>query len=113
MMMTGKENDKLQYHRRSGKVQFYQTIDPETAGGRSLSRVGLNEVNKAVENGEIQYLLVKDISRLGRVMPQVMDYVDWLNSHGVELICADGTSYSVEESKVNDQINAEMSRLSV
>lgn len=68
-------------------------ISAEAAGGLTLSRTGLNEVNRAVQNGEIQYLLVNDISRLGRAMPQVVDYVGWLKANGVELICADGSTY--------------------
>jgi DNA invertase Pin-like site-specific DNA recombinase len=72
----------------------------------------LNEVNKAVINREIQYLLVNDISRLGRVMSEIVGYVDWLKANGVELICADGVYYEDSISTVlRDCMEAGTARL--
>lgn len=66
-------------------------VTAETGSGTRLSRAGIDEINREIENGKIHSLLVKDITRLGRDMFQVMNYIEWLKEKGVELICMDGS----------------------
>ena len=45
----------------------------------------------AIEMGEADALLVKELSRLGRDVEETDVYLHWLKKHNVTLICADGT----------------------
>jgi DNA invertase Pin-like site-specific DNA recombinase len=71
---------------------------------------GLQAVFKATEAGEIDVVLVSDLSRISRDSSRVSIFLDHLNSHGAELRCVagDGTSKKVNPSTpVLDQITAE------
>lgn len=59
-------------------------------GGCDMGRKGLDEVYNAAEYGKMDCVLVTSMSRLGRVIPDTMDYVDQLKKCGVRVICADG-----------------------
>ena len=63
----------------------------EQASGLDFSRRGLAEVSGATAAGEIDLLLVADLSRLGRDLMKVDAYLRWLEDQFVEVVCADGT----------------------
>ena len=63
----------------------------EQASGLDFSRRGLAEVSSAVAAGEIDFLLVANLSRLGRDVTDVDAYLRWLEDQFVEVVCADGT----------------------
>lgn len=63
----------------------------EQASGLDFSRKGLTEVSSAVSAGELDLLLVANLSRLGRDMGKVDTYLRWLEDQFVEVVCADGT----------------------
>ena len=66
-------------------------ITVEQASGLDFSRRGLAEVSSAVAAGEIDFLLVAHLSRLGRDVTDVDAYLRWLEDQFVEVVCADGT----------------------
>lgn len=66
-------------------------ITTEHAGGLNYSRRGLVKVSSAVEAGDVDFLLVTDLSRLGRDWQKTDAYLRWLEDHFVDLVCADGT----------------------
>ena len=66
-------------------------ITVEQASGLDFSRRGLAEVSSAVAAGEIDFLLVANLSRLGRDVTDVDAYLRWLEDQFVEVVCADGT----------------------
>lgn len=66
-------------------------ITVEQASGMNLSRRGLAEVSGAVSAGEVDLLLVENLSRLGRDVTSVDAYLRWLEDQFVDVICADGT----------------------
>ena len=66
-------------------------ITVEQASGLYFSRRGLAEVSSAVAAGEIDFLLVANLSRLGRDVTDVDAYLRWLEDQFVEVVCADGT----------------------
>ena len=66
-------------------------ITVEQASGLDFSRRGLAEVSSAVAAGEIDCLLVANLSRLGRDVTDVDAYLRWLEDQFVEVVCADGT----------------------
>lgn len=63
----------------------------EQASGMNLSRKGLAEVSSAVAAGEVDLLLVANLSRLGQDVTSVDAYLRWLKNQLVEVVCADGT----------------------
>lgn len=62
----------------------------EQASGLDISRRGLAEVSNAVDAGEVDLLLVTDLSRLGRNVVKADAYLRWLEDQFVEVVCADG-----------------------
>lgn len=66
-------------------------ISAEQGSGLDFSRLGLCEAFEAAENGEADFLLIANYSRLGRDMVKIHRCIQWLNEHHVEVICADGT----------------------
>ena len=63
----------------------------EQASGLDISRRGLAEDSNAVDAGEVDLLLVTDLSRLGRNVVKADAYLRWLEDRFVEVVCADGT----------------------
>ena len=63
----------------------------EQASGLDFSRRGLAEVSRAVAAGEVDLLLVADLSRLGRDVVKTDAYLRWLEDQFVEVVCADGS----------------------
>ena len=63
----------------------------EHASGLNLSRRRLAEVFGAVDAGEVDLLLVTDLSRLSRDVEKADGYLRWLKDRSVEVVCADGT----------------------
>ena len=63
----------------------------EQASGLDFSRRGLAEVSNAVDAGEVDLLLVTDLSRLGRDVVKADAYLRWLEDRFVEVVCADDT----------------------
>mgnify|MGYP001049914050 FL=1 len=63
----------------------------EQASGLDFSRPGLAEVSNVVDAGEVDLLLVTDLSRLGRDVVKADAYLRWLEDRFVEVVCADGT----------------------
>ena len=62
----------------------------EQASGLDFSRRGLAEVSGAVVDGKIDFLLVANLSRLGRDVGKTDAYLHWLEDRFVEVVCADG-----------------------
>ena len=63
----------------------------EQASGLDFSRQRLAEVSGAVADGKIDFLLVANLSRLGRDVGKTDAYLCWLEDRFVEVVCADGT----------------------
>lgn len=62
-------------------------ISAEYAGGRTLDRIGLNEVSQAICSGKADIVLVKSTSRIARDMPHFQEYIRFLDENGAMLCC--------------------------
>ena len=73
--------------------QYFEIVGTtaEQANGLDFSRRGLAEVSNAVDAGEVDLLLLTNLSRLGRDVTSVDAYLRWLEDQFVDVICADGT----------------------
>ena len=78
----------------------------EQASGLDISRRGLAEVSNAVDAGEVDLLLVTDLSRLGRNVVKADAYLRWLEDRFVEVVCADGTVPQTASEILHELMNA-------
>ncbi len=66
-------------------------ISAEQCSGLDYQRVGLQEVMCAAEDGEIDFVLIANISRLGRDVLKTNSCIRWLQQRDVKVLCVDGT----------------------
>lgn len=67
-------------------------ITSEHGSGLIYDRPGMHEILEAVEDGGMDILLVRGISRLGRNIVKTYHCLRWLSDRQVEVVCADGTA---------------------
>ena len=58
--------------------------------GTTMVRSGLAEITNAALRGEMDILLVLNVTRLGRDIWRTLEYVGWLGKHNVEVVCLNG-----------------------
>ena len=58
----------------------------DNVSGMTFDRKGLNELENAVEEGKVEAVLVKDLSRLGRHRTQTALFIDHLRENNVKVI---------------------------
>ena len=78
----------------------------EQASGLDFSRRGLAEVSNAVDDGDIDLLLVANLSRLGRDVGKTDAYLRWLEDQFVEVVCADGTVWQTASEILHEMVKA-------
>ena len=59
----------------------------EYGSGLTLDRAALKEVTQAVNNGKVDVVLVKSVTRIARDMWRLQEYIDLLAAHDVSLYC--------------------------
>ena len=62
----------------------------ETASGLNFERQGLCELMGLVKANEVDTILMKDLARIGRDIPKVIDVLEELNKYGITLIIQGG-----------------------
>jgi len=62
-------------------------VQAESGSGLTLDRPALAEVTKAICEGRVDVVLVKNLSRIGREWGMVQSYIHFLNEHKVKLLC--------------------------
>ena len=58
--------------------------------GTTMVRPGVAEITNAALRGEMDILLVLNVTRLGRDIWRTLEYVGWLGKHNVEVVCLNG-----------------------
>lgn len=66
-------------------------ITAEHCSGLDFSRAGLRDVLVAAEDGDIDSILITNLSRLGRDLQKTDSCIRWLEERGVSVVCMDGT----------------------
>ena len=93
-------------------VEDNQIYVDEAKSGSLLNRPGLQALEKAVENKEIEAVLVDDLSRLSRSNHQMLTLVLKFNYFQVKIVSvADGISTDDENSKLGIQIRGLINEL--
>jgi len=60
----------------------------DNVSGMHFNRAGIDELTEAAENGMIDAVIVKDLSRLGRHKTQTALYIDYLRQNNVRVLSA-------------------------
>ena len=67
----------------TGEVRWYR----DKSTGRTMDRPGWNEFNEALENGQVQHLVIWKFDRLGRTTLETLQFVQRLDKLDVGLTC--------------------------
>jgi len=59
--------------------------------GLNIDRPAFSEMKRDIETGEIDVVIVKDISRIARDYSLIGDWIDYVDSKGIRFITTDGT----------------------
>ena len=73
----------------------------DNVSGMTFDRKGLNELENAVEDGKIEAVLVKDLSRLGRHRTQTALFIDHLRENKVKVI---SVTEGIDTTNENDDL---------
>ena len=69
----------------------------ETASGLNFERQGLRELMGLVKAHEVDTILMKDLARIGRDIPKVIDVLEELNKYGITLIIQGGDTVEIDD----------------
>ena len=73
------------YAQRKGYQIIGESFDDNVSGMR-FDRRGLNKCTEAVEQGQVDAIIIKDLSRLGRHKTQTALFIDYLRQQGVAVL---------------------------
>ena len=88
VMMNSLEN-QLAILREHARKQGYRVIGEscdDNVSGMRFDRRGLNQCTEAVERGQVDAIIVKDLSRLGRHKTQTALFIDYLRQQGIAVL---------------------------
>lgn len=72
--------------RHSDEMELVDIFKDDGATGGNFQREGFQAMMRHVENGDINLVLVKSLSRFGRNDTEFGHYINWFQEHGVRLI---------------------------
>lgn len=75
----------VEYAERNGHEIVGESFD-DNVSGMHFNREGINKIYEQVENGAIEAIIVKDMSRLGRHKTQTALFIDYLREHEVRVL---------------------------
>ena len=73
------------YANQKGIKVIGESFDDNVSGMR-FDRRGLNQCTEAVERGQVDAIIVKDLSRLGRHKTQTALFIDYLRQQGIAVL---------------------------
>ncbi|MDR0914474.1 MAG: recombinase family protein [Oscillospiraceae bacterium] len=73
----------------------------DNVSGMHFDREGIEKIYDAVDNGLMDCILVKDLSRLGRHRTQTALFIDYLSKHGVKVL---SVTENIDTSNENDDL---------
>jgi DNA invertase Pin-like site-specific DNA recombinase len=84
---TTDQNVEQQAAYLMGKYPGFDHVICEQASGKTLDRPKFDKVRKSLRNGDT--LVVQDMSRLGRNLREILEFVEECQQHGITLVLAD------------------------
>lgn len=74
--------------------------EDDNISGSTFERPGLEKLKKDAENGLIDILVIKDLSRLGRNNARTLMYLEYFEESGIRIITADGRYDSLKDNEM-------------
>lgn len=90
----------VDYAEQNGYEIVGESFD-DNVSGMTFNRKGLGELEIAVDEGKIDVVLVKDLSRLGRHRTQTELFIDHLRQNNVKVI---SVTEGIDSSNENDDL---------
>lgn len=90
----------IDYAKQNGYEVIGESFD-DNVSGMTFDRKGLNELENAVDEGKIEAVLVKDLSRLGRHRTQTALFIDHLRENNVKVI---SVTEGIDTTNENDDL---------
>ena len=81
-------DDQEQTLKKYAEAQNYEIVETiKESGGLDLSRPGINKIYEIADNGKVDAVIAKNISRYGRCSPaKIADFVESLKEKNVEVL---------------------------
>ena len=95
------------YAEKNGFTIAGESFD-DNVSGMHFDRDGIEKICEAVEQNQIDAVIVKDLSRLGRHRTQTAVFIDYLKKHDVRVI---SVTENIDTSNENDDLVIEMKQI--
>ena len=83
--LTNQKNILVEYAKTNGHEIIGESFD-DNVSGMHFNREGINKIYEQVEQNNIEAIIVKDMSRLGRHKTQTALFIDYLREHDVRVL---------------------------
>ena len=87
----------MEYVKKHNLGTIYKTYIDDNVSGSGFERNALEELKKDVLSCNINLVLLKDLSRLGRNNAKTLLFLDFLEEYGVRVITTDGRYDSIKD----------------
>ena len=89
----------MEYVRRNNLGVVYKVYVDDNVSGTAFDRNGLNELKKDVLSCNINLVVLKDLSRLGRNNTKTLLFLDFLEEYGCRVLTSDGRYDSLKDNE--------------
>lgn len=89
----------IDFVRRNNLGTVYKTYVDDNVSGSGFERNALEELKKDVLSCNVNLILLKDLSRLGRNNAKTLLFLDFLEEYGVRVITTDGRYDSLKDNE--------------
>lgn len=89
----------IDFVKRSNLGTIYKTYVDDNVSGSGFERNALEELKKDVLSCNINLVILKDLSRLGRNNAKTLLFLDFLEEYGVRVMTADGRYDSLKDNE--------------
>lgn len=87
----------IDYVKKNKLGEIKRVYIDDNVSGAGFERKGIEELKRDVSRGEIDLLIIKDLSRLGRNNAKTLLFLDFLEEKGVRVITFDGRYDSIRD----------------
>ena len=78
--------DLIKKYRNQNELQLDRIFEDKGISGMKKNRLGLNEMFESIKNDNIDCVIVYSLSRLGRKLKDVIEFIDELTKHNIQFI---------------------------
>lgn len=71
------------------EIEIVKSFKDEAVSGRKMERPGITSMFEELETGQYDCVIVYSISRFGRNIKEVLEYIDRINKMGISFHCVD------------------------